>query len=145
MGYFAGDWKLSGTSKLSPKSPAAPFTGTEHGEWVPGQFFLETHSVTHGPMGDVHGVRVMEYNPGDKVYTYNAYNSLGEHVMAKGTVNGDTWVWNAEEKMNGVIVPARYTVTFVSADSYKFRSEVQNPNGAWSTVTEGTATRTQGN
>ena len=41
MNYFAGDWKLSGTTKISPSAPGAPFTSTEHGEWVPGGFFLE--------------------------------------------------------------------------------------------------------
>lgn len=143
MGYFAGDWKLSGTVKISPNSPGAPFTSTEHAEWVPGGFFLETHSVMHGPLGDVHGTRMMEYNSLKKVYTYNAYNSLGEHVMAEGTVEGKTWVWNAEEKMNGVITPGRYTVTFISPDSYGFKSEVPKPGGGWATVMEGKATRSQ--
>lgn len=141
MNYFAGDWTLTGTTKISPKSPAAPFTGTEHGAWVPGGFFLESHSVTKGPMGNVHGTRVMEYNANDKVYTYNAYNSLGEHIMAVGKVQGDTWVWNSEEKLNGIIVKGRYTVTFVSPNSYSFTSEVQKPGGGWDTVSQGTATR----
>ncbi len=143
MGYFAGNWKLSGTVKISPNGPGAPFTSTERAEWVPGGFFLETHSVTHGPMGDVHGTRMMEYNPLKKVYTYNAYNSLGEHVMAEGTVEGKTWVWNSEEKLNGVITKGRYTVTFISPDSYGFKSEVAKPGGGWATVKEGTATRSQ--
>jgi len=77
MGYFAGDWKMQGTMKISSNTPGAPFTSTEHGEWVSGGFFLETHSSMHSVMGDVRGVRVLEYNPADKVYTYNAYNSLG--------------------------------------------------------------------
>jgi len=33
MGYFAGDWKLDGTVKISPNAPGGPFTSTEHGEW----------------------------------------------------------------------------------------------------------------
>ena len=59
---------------------------------------------------------MMEYNALDKVYTYNEYNSLGEHVMAVGTVQGNTWVWNTEEKLNGVVTKGRYTVTFVIAE-----------------------------
>jgi len=65
MNYFAGDWKLTGTTKISPSTPGSPFTSTEHGEWVPGGFFLEIHSVMKGPLGDVHGVRMMEYNAAD--------------------------------------------------------------------------------
>ncbi len=56
MGYFAGDWKLEGTMKISPNAPAGPFTSNEHGEWVSGGFFLETHSSMHSILGDVHGV-----------------------------------------------------------------------------------------
>jgi hypothetical protein len=143
MNYFAGDWKLAGTSKISPNTPAVPFTSTEHAEWLPGGFFLEIHSVMKGPMGNVHGTRMMEYNALQKVYTYNAYNSLGEHTMAEGTVQGDTWVWNAEEKLNGVVTKGRYTVTFLSPNSYTFKSEVPQAGGKWATVMEGKATRAQ--
>ena len=92
MGYFAGDWKLEGTMKISQNAPGGPFTSSERGEWVSGGFFLETHSSMHSVLGDVRGVRVLEYNPADKVYTYNAYNSLGEHLMATGHVVDDTWI-----------------------------------------------------
>src|SRR5271167_4426728 len=96
MGYFAGDWKLQGTMKLSPTVPGGDFTSTEHSEWVSGGFFLETHSSMHSVMGDVRGVRVMEYNADDNVYTYNAYNSLGEHQMATGHVMDHVWTWTSE-------------------------------------------------
>jgi len=98
MGYFAGDWKLEGTMKVSPTAPGGAFTSTEHSEWVPGSFFVETHSSMKSPMGNIRGVRVMEYNPADKVYTDNAYNSLGEHQVALGHVQGNTWTWTSEEK-----------------------------------------------
>ena len=143
MGYFVGDWKLEGTMKVSPTAPAGPFTSTEHAEWVPGSFFVETHSSMKSPMGNIRGMRVMEYNPADKVYTYNAYNSLGEHQVALGHVQGNTWTWTAEEKMNGATVNGRYTVTLVSPTSYTFKSEVATPSGGWSTVMEGKATRSQ--
>ncbi len=143
MGYFGGVWTIAGTTKISPASPAVPYHGTAQGEWVPGNFFLEIKYITHGPLGDIHTVRMMEYNPADSVYTFNEYNSLGEHILAIGHLNGNTWNWTAEQKLNGVVVPARYTFTFVSRSSYTFKSEVQSPNGAWATVMEGTATRAQ--
>jgi hypothetical protein len=143
MGYFVGNWSLQGTMKISPSSPPAAFHAKEESAWVSGQYFVETHTDLHGPMGDVRSTRVMEYNPADKVYTYNAYNSLGEHIMAIGHVDGNAWNWTAEQKLNGVVVPARYTFNFVSKNSYTFKSEVQSPGGAWATVMEGTATRMQ--
>lgn len=142
MGYFVGDWALKGTAKVSPKSAAVPFSGKEHSAWVSGQYFVETHSEAHSELGDVRSTRVMEYSPATHVYTYNLYNSLGEHIEAIGKLSGNTWTWNAVQQMNGVATKARYTFTFVSPDSYSFKSEVASPNGAWVTVMQGTATRT---
>jgi len=143
MGYFAGDWKMQGTMKISSNTPDAPFTSTEHGEWVSGGFFLETHSSMHSVMGDVRGVRVLEYNPADKVYTYNAYNSLGEHQMATGHVLDNIWMWTSEAQMNGVIAKGRYTITVVSPASYTFKYETLTSTGTWSTVMEGKASRAE--
>jgi hypothetical protein len=143
MGYFAGDWTLQGTAKISPTSPSAPFKGTERGEWVQGNYFLETHTKMSGPMGDLRATRVMEYNPQKNLYAYNVYNSLGEHNMATGEFLGNTWVWNAEEQLNGLTTKGRYTITIASPTSYTFKSEVANPNGGWATVMEGKATRAQ--
>jgi hypothetical protein len=141
MGYFVGDWKLRGTMNVSPNVPGGDFTSTEHSEWVTGGFFLETHSNMKSVMGDIRSVRVMEYNPDDKIYTYNAYNSLGEHQMAIGHVLDNTWAWTSEAKMNGVIAKGRYTITVVSPSVYTFRYETLTPAGSWSIVMEGKATR----
>ena len=140
MGYFAGDWTLTGTAKASPNSPSVPYKSSQHGEWV-GEGFLEIHSVSHGPLGDVHGVRMMEYNAADKVFTMNMYDSLGEHHVGTCKAEGATWVWNSAEKMNGVAAVRRETINLSSPNSYTFKSEVQKPGGSWATIQEGTATR----
>ena len=141
MGFFAGPWKLTGTSKISPSSPAAPYNATATGEWIPGNFFMQITYKTHGPLGDVHMVRMMEFNPANNAYTYNEYNSLGEHVVAVGSIEGKKWIFQTTKKLNGVTTTGRYTITFVSKDSYSFNSQLQKPGGGWVTITEGTATR----
>ncbi len=141
MGYFAGPWKITGTTKISPNSPPAEFHATATGEWVPGNYFLEIKSVTHGPLGDIHTVRMMEYNGSESVYTFNEYNSLGEHVIGVGKIEGQKWVWNTTKKLNGITAKGRYITTFVTGDAYSYKSEVQKPGGGWLTVTEGTAIR----
>lgn len=141
MGYFAGDWTATGTARISPTTPAAPFTLKEHGEWVTDGYFLETKTSMKGTLGTVNSQRVMGYNVQDKVYTYNVYNSLGEHQVALGHVNGNNWTWDSEEKLNGITVEGRYTITLTSPNSYDFKSEVANPKGGWVTVMEGKATR----
>jgi len=141
MGYFAGDWTAAGTSRISPKTPAAPFTLKEHGEWVTDGYFLETKTSMKSELGTVNSQRVMGYNVEDKVYTYNVYNSLGEHQVALGHINGNTWTWESEEKLNGLIIKGRYTIVETGPNTYTFKSEVADPKGGWVTVMEGKATR----
>jgi len=143
MGYFAGNWKAEGMMKLSPNGNPAPFSLTESGEWVTEGFFLETRTKMKSPLGAINSVRVMGYNPENGLYTYNVYNSLGEHQMATGKLDGNTWTWTAEQKLNGVVTQARYTITTVTPDSYTFKQEVATPGGGWTTVMEGKAGRVQ--
>src|SRR5271169_5154223 len=143
MSYFAGNWKAEGMMKLSPNGNAAPFSLTETGEWVTDGFFLETRTSMKSPMGHINSVRVMGYNPEDGLYTYNVYNSLGEHQMATGKLQGNTWTWTSEQRLNGVVTQARYTMTTVTPDSYTFKQEVATPGGGWATVMEGKASRSQ--
>jgi Protein of unknown function (DUF1579) len=143
MSYFAGNWQGQGMMKLSPKGNPAPFSLTETGEWVTNGFFLETRTSMKGPLGAINSVRVMGYNPEDGLYTYNVYNSLGEHQMATGKLQGNTWTWTSEQKLNGVVTQARYTINTVTPDSYTFKQEVAMPGGGWATVMEGKASRAQ--
>jgi hypothetical protein len=141
MSFFLGDWTASGTSKISPKGKSAPFTLKEHGDWVTDGYFLETKTSIKSDLGHVNSVRVMGYNVEDKVYTYNVYNSLGEHQLAVGHLNGNTWTWDSAEKLNGVTVKGRYSVVETGPDTFTFKSEVADPKGGWVTVMEGKAQR----
>lgn len=141
MSYFLGDWTASGTSKISPSTPGAPFALKEHGEFVTDGYFLETKTSMKSALGTINSQRVMGYNPEDKVYTYNVYNSLGEHQVALGHINGNTWTWESEEKLNGLVIKGRYTIVETGPDTYTFKSEVADPKGGWATVMEGKATR----
>jgi Protein of unknown function (DUF1579) len=143
MNYFVGNWQAKGMMKLSPKGNPAPFSLTETGEWVTNGFFVETKTSMKSPLGPINSVRVMGYNPEDGLYTYNVYNSLGEHQMATGKLQGNTWTWTSEQKLNGVVTQARYTINTVTPDSYTFKQEVATPGGGWVTVMEGKASRTQ--
>lgn len=141
LDYFAGAWKSSGDLKPSPFGPGGKFTATEQNSWMSGGFFLLSHADENTPMGNGKGMAVFGYDPEEKVYTYNAFNSMGQAEHAKGTLTGDTWTWTNEEKMQGKLMRGRYTVKVVSPTSYTFKFEMAPEGGDWTTVMEGKATK----
>ncbi len=141
LGYFAGHWTAEGEMKPSPFGPGGKFTSKDHNEWMPGGFFVVSHSEWKGPMGEGTELAVMGYSSGEKVYTYHAFNSMGEAVDSKGTVDGDTWTWTSDEKMGGKRMKGRFTIKELSPASYTFKFEMAPEGGEWSTLMEGKATK----
>jgi Protein of unknown function (DUF1579) len=141
LDYFMGTWKMDGDTKPSPYGPAGKISETDHSEWMPGGFFLLTHSESKSPMGEAKGLAIMGYKTDDKVYTYHEFDSMGEAVSATGTFAGDTWSWHSEDKMGGKVMKGRYTVKVLSPTSYTFKFEMASDTGEWNTVMEGKATK----
>jgi hypothetical protein len=97
--YFAGTWKLEGEAKPGPMGPGGKMTMTEEIHWMKGGFFLVTHSTFSGAgMGEGTGISIMGYDPDEKKYTYNEFNSFGEATKSAGTFDGKTWTWLGEDK-----------------------------------------------
>ncbi len=144
LDYFAGTWKLDGETKPGPFGPGGKITGTEHNQWMDGNFFLVSHSEMKGAMGSGKGLAVFGYNPDEKVYTYHEFNSMGEADQAKGTLEGDTWTWTNESKMQDKTYKGRFTVKTESPTAYNFKFEMQPEGGDWATVMEGKATKRGG-
>jgi hypothetical protein len=141
--YFVGTWSMDGDTKPSPMGPGGKITGTDHIEWMDGGFFLVAHGENKSPMGSDTGLAVWGYNAQDKVYTYHEFNSSGESVSATGTVDGDTWTWTSDDKMNGKMMKGRYTIKQLSPASYTFKFEMQPEGAQWATIMEGKATKTK--
>lgn len=141
LDYFVGTWTLDGEMKPGPFGPGGKMTETEKVEWMQGNFFLVLHDDFKSDMGNGIGVAYMGYNPDDKVYTYDAFNSMGEAGHSKGTLSGDTWTWTSEDKMGGKIVKGRFTIKEISATAYTFKYETAGPDGAYASMMEGKATK----
>ncbi len=139
--YFVGEWKSEGEMTASPFGPAGKFTGTDHNQML-GDFFLAMHSEGSGPMGLIKEVAVLGYDAKAKHYTYDGYNSMGQHEMSTGTISGDTWTWQSPEQvMGGKKVKARFTLKEVSATSYIYTFESSADGGPWTKIMEGKATK----
>ena len=143
LDYFTGNWKSEGDMKPGPMGPGGKFSATEQYEWMPGEFFLLSHADQSTPMGNGKEMAIFGYDTNEKVYTYQAYNSMGEAEHAKGTLAGDTWTWTNESKMQGKLMRGRFTVKTLTPTSYTFKFEMAPEGGEWATVMEGKATKTK--
>jgi len=141
LDIFAGSWTLDGDIKPGPMGPGGKMTETEKCEWMDGGFFLVCHSDFKGVMGGGTGVSYMGYSNDDKAYTYREFNSWGEFENSKGSVDGDTWTWTSDEKMNGMAMKGRFTMKITSPTSYNFSFEMSQDGTKWTTVMDGKATK----
>jgi Protein of unknown function (DUF1579) len=121
IAYLGGHWTSEGEMKPGPFGPGGKMTATDHNEWFPGGFFLVIHSAGTSPMGAMHEMAIIGYNAAEKVYTYDGFSSMGEHEIAKGTIEGGTWTWTSEDKAGGKTVKGRYIMRMLSPTSYTFK------------------------
>jgi uncharacterized protein DUF1579 len=139
--YFTGTWTMVGDVKPSPMGPGGKTTMTEHDQWMEGGFFLVSHSTYKSPEGNGTGIALMGYNPEEKVYTYDEYDSVGEAMHSKGTVEGDTWTWTNEAKMGGKTMKMRFIMKMISPTAYTFKFDMSEDGTHWNTTMEGKSTK----
>ena len=140
--FFVGTWRLEGITKASPFGPGGQkFQSTENLEWMPGGFFLLARSYSGEKLAEV---TVIGYDSDQKVFTHTSFKSSGETELWKGTAEGDSWIWTKEEKIGGKPFEDRLAIKKKSPNSYSFVVEMKPADGdTWSTVAEGTGTKTK--
>jgi hypothetical protein len=84
---------------------------------------------------------ILGYDPDRKVYTYNAFNSMGEAETSTGAVDGDTWTWTSDEHMGVMIMKGRFTMKVLSPTSHTVKFELSQDGTNWTTAMEGKATK----
>ena len=141
LDMFVGSWTLDGTMKPGMMGPGGSMTESEKCEWMDGDFYVVCHSDYKSSMGSGVGLSVMGYSAEDKAYTYREFNSFGEFDDSRGTVDGDTWTWTNEEKMDKMTMKGRFIIKITSATSYNFIFDMSQDGTKWSTVMDGKATK----
>jgi hypothetical protein len=141
LDVFVGTWTLDGNMKAGPMGPGGAISENEKCEWMDGGFYLVCNSEYKSTIGNGVGLAVMGYSPDDKAYTYREFNSFGEFEDSKGSVDGNTWTWVADEKMGGMTMKGRFTMKIISPTSYTFMFEMSQDGTKWSTVMDGKATK----
>jgi Protein of unknown function (DUF1579) len=134
--YYVGTWKSEFDMKAGPMGPGGKMVGTDQSQMMAGGFFVVTHTDGKTAMGEIKELAVMGYDAAAKVYTYDAFNNLGEADHFKGTVQGDTWTWTSESNVAGKVTKMRFTSKEVSPTMYTMKLEMATDSG-WTTVMEG--------
>jgi hypothetical protein len=127
---------LEGEFKPGPLGPGGRITGTDRHEWMEGGCFLAGHSDFKSSEGDGSSLAVMGYNPQGGVYTYDAYNSIGDAEHAKGVLFPETWIWTAHVKVGSKDTQSRFLIKMLTAASYSFQY-VMSEDGIKRTVSNG--------
>jgi hypothetical protein len=140
LAYFVGNWKEEG--KSTAHGMEGPVSSTQSWEWVSGGFFLEGHSDNKSPAGAFKITAILGYDTATKMYTYNAFDSWGEAITAKGSVSGDTWTWITETTMQGTLIRTRLTEKEISKTQYTLKYESSTDGGTtWTSDLESTFTK----
>lgn len=139
--YFVGQWKNEGEMKPGPFGPGGKFSSMDEAHML-GDFYLVTHSKGTSPMGAVEELYAIGYDAMQKAYTYDAFNSIGEHEKSTGHVSGKTWTWTSNEEFGGKKMMGKFVLTEVSPTSYKYKLDMSSDNGkTWADMMEGKATK----
>jgi uncharacterized protein DUF1579 len=126
---------------MGPNSPAMKFTGTDDCRWTTGGFALICEAVLYRPGKKYSEVSFIYYDPTSKTYQYHAVDSSGGVEDKTGTVNGDVWTWLGESVFAGKPYHTRYTMKFVSADSFEYTDESGESESSMKVFVSGKETR----
>jgi hypothetical protein len=138
LDYFVGNWKTDGQMKAGPYGPGGPFTSTDKLAWQKGNYFVIGNAEFNTPMGTGTELSVMGYDRNAKAYTYESFNSQGEHEVATGKIDGDTWTWSSGPESQ---LKWRFTQKMMSPGSFTMKFEIAPDGTNWVTVLEGKSTK----
>ena len=139
LDYFTGNWACDADMKPGPMGPGGKMTMTDDTKWMDGGFFAVIHSkYSSGAMGSGSGIAFLGYDADEKKYTYNEFNSDGEAVVSKGTVDGDAWTWIGDMKPAG---KGRFSEKILSPTSYSFKFEMSTDGANWTSFMDGKCTK----
>ncbi len=125
MAAMIGNWTSTYDMKAAMGMPGGKGTSTTSCVWTAGGFGVScTEKADLGAMGKVTSVSLMAYDSEAKNYIHFEVDSNGEAFVSRGTVNGDTWVFETDTPMMGKPAHSRFTVTYTSKDASEMKFEM---------------------
>ena len=126
VGKFTNEGEVK-AGAMGPNSPVMKVSGIDECRWTAGGFGLAcTETVDIGGTKEAE-TYLIYYNPISKKYEEYGVRNTGETENQTGTVSGDTWTWPCEGFLAGKVFHTRYTIRytmkFISKDSYEYTDE----------------------
>lgn len=126
LAVMVGSFRNEGEVKakaLGPNSPAMKVSGTDECHWTADGFGLACTETV-----DIGGTKETEtflqyYDPISRRYELHGVRNTGEVENQAGTVSGETWTWPGQSTVGGKMFRQRYTMKFVSKNSYEYTDE----------------------
>jgi len=138
---FVGTWNDEAQVKPSPFGPGGKMSISETCDWFTGGFSVVCNAKATGWLDDLKTLVVLTYDGEEKVYRLYEFNSVGQSNAAKGTVDGDTWTFKGESRVNGKLIRTRSTIRVTSPDAATMKSEMSVEGGPWTLLMELKGTR----
>jgi Protein of unknown function (DUF1579) len=126
---------------MGPNSPAMKYAGTEDCRWAAGRFAVICEAALYRPGRKYSEASFVYYDPTSKTYRYHAVDSSGGIENKTGTVNGHVWTWLGESIFSGKLYHTRYTMKFVSKDSFEYTDESGETENSMKVFVSGKETR----
>ena len=143
MAALVGTWSTAYNMQPVPgMSPGGKATSTSTCVWTAGGFGISCKETLHmAAEGTVTSTGLMSYDAEAKNYIYSEVSSTGEAFVSRGTVNGDTWVFENDSTMQGKPVHGRFTAKFTTKDTCELKYEMGPDANSMQVVMDGKETR----
>lgn len=143
LDLFVGTWTLNGNIKPGLMGPAGSMTENENCEWMKRGFYVVCNSEYKSSMGKGVILSVSGYSKEERAYTYHEFDGSGAFADARGSLDGDPWVWIGVYRAGGMTLKSRFTMKITSATSYDFSFELSKDGTTWTTFMDGKATKSK--
>jgi hypothetical protein len=117
------------------------YSGTTTCDWHAGGFGLVCRMEGTSPEGKYNSISICSYDPDTKEYSIYTLSSDGPGSLARGTLTGNTWLFQSDSTANGKRVKNRSTFVDDTPMTQSYKVEISLDGGPWDVVAEGKSTK----
>ncbi len=113
---LVGHWTYEGEYKPGPLGGGGKVKGVWDAHTILGGFFLQVEESEKIGAGELHVIGIVSYDPVNKEFDTDWYQSDGSRYSGTLTISGNTFVWAGPLEIKGMIY--QYRETFVCTPDF---------------------------